>query len=165
MSTCNQLDLEILGCWPIMPKNLPGHRGKRETQVLRKGRGPLLLNIQDSSCKNITSIWALRTLCDNLFSDFCFIWCFLKKQDLGIFGRGGRTPQRRDLQFDHVTKYRDKLQLSLSCGNIIDVQLSNIQYCLRNISKSKVAVNNLQRDKLLENSISQAPVTTHNIPN
>ena len=26
ITTCNQLDLETLGSWPIMPKNLFGHR-------------------------------------------------------------------------------------------------------------------------------------------
>ena len=26
MSTCNRLDLQTLGSWPVMPKNLPDHR-------------------------------------------------------------------------------------------------------------------------------------------
>ena len=26
IATCNRLDLETLGCWPIMPKHLPKHR-------------------------------------------------------------------------------------------------------------------------------------------
>jgi hypothetical protein len=29
ITTCNQLDLETLGFWPIMLKNLPSHYGEK----------------------------------------------------------------------------------------------------------------------------------------
>jgi hypothetical protein len=34
MSTCNRLDLETLGCRPIILKNLPGHWRKQQNNIV-----------------------------------------------------------------------------------------------------------------------------------